>query len=200
MPVLTPREFANRWGTRLVAAPNAGQFPGSAADFLSQAGLPRAFTFAHPEIPLQGSFDRLGKDIEILSNEPFVGPEAPRTWAAFLVIGEHYFDNGSALYCVEKDSGQVFLVDVELDEPFQFLNTSIPAFATCLEATADWTAQWSIHGDWLSAIDSLRTTLTQIDSMAFSARESAPTRLAFWPMLLDEMRRQPPGTVGLLRT
>jgi len=175
---LTPREFSEAWGVqglvRLPAGWTLPAIPPEAARFLQEAGLPAHFVLAHPTLPSEISFTRISRGLTPLLAEPTVGPELPKAWSPYLVLGDEDFDNGGAWYCIHRDTGHVVRIDPEMDDSLSLVNTSIPRFAAAMLIATTWSA--GIHASsstpWHVVVSRLEASLRALDPSAFDAENS----------------------------
>jgi hypothetical protein len=121
---LSPDEFARAWGdnalVRLPPGAAAIGIPKSSRDFLKRAGLPALVHYFLGSTDAKMTFLRLKDGLTPVSEEKTVGPPLPRTWSSYWILGDEFFCNGSAWWCVCESSGHVCRVDIELSEPVQF--------------------------------------------------------------------------------
>lgn len=166
---LTPHEFAQAWGAeRLVRlCPDMLTLPGvstEAVGYLVEAGLPRHFVVAHPTLPTRISFGRLARGLTPLVAEPQVGPGVPPEWSPYVIVGDEQFDNGSAWYCIDRDTGHVVRVDPELDRPASLVNTTLPRFAMAMLLSISWSANVrALSPSWDAAVQLLAGLLSAQD-------------------------------------
>jgi hypothetical protein len=156
-----------------------------ACEFLETWGLPTHLTFRHPELPSTLSFARLVDGLQ-----PFDPP--------YLVLGLETFDNGSALWCLDSETGYVYRIDVELEIPTRLVNTSVGALAGSLSAAFSWSNSVDVmrgNSDGPPrTLEVLEATLHDIDGAALSDPET------YWPWLLAEWRLTPAFRVVAGRT
>jgi SUKH-4 immunity protein len=195
--IATPSEFSGAWGrTSLVrlAADVPVHLPPDAAEFLVQSGLPARVLFAHPRLPSMVSFERLAEGLRSILHEPMNGVPLPTTWSPYLVLGEEVFESGGALFCLDQSSGHVVRIDPEVEAPLSLVNTSVPRFATALLVATTWSASAPpIAAAWRKAIAELGAVLRGVDPEAFNGGE------AFWPMIVDSLGSEEPGTFRIAR-
>jgi hypothetical protein len=189
---LTPAEFADEWGAyALVRTPNAlpnPPIPTDAFGFLVEAGLPALIHVLPDYIDTKITFCRLESGLSPVTNERTVGPPLPSDWSIYWVIGDEFFCNGSAFWCIDQRDGQIVRIDIELDDPIDFVNSSVECLARTLVAATKWSAQ----DDRKSAesprgVGQLEFELNLIDPRAINSRDS------FWLPILNFVRDEKPS-------
>jgi hypothetical protein len=195
---LTPREFSEAWGVHgLVRLPAEGALPvipADAARFLVEAGLPAHFVLAHPTLPSEVAFTRLSRGLTPLLAEPTVGPELPKEWSPYLVLGDEEFDNGGAWYCIHQDAGHVVRIDPERDDSVSLVNTTVPRFATAMLMATSWSAglRASSSTPWHAVVSRLEASLRALDPSAFDAESSR------WRTVVRGVADEEPGAFRIL--
>jgi hypothetical protein len=179
---LSPDEFAHAWGEDALVRLSADaamtlQVPDHSRNFLARAGLPVLLHYFLGSTDAKISFLRLDAGVTPVSEEKTVGPPLPRSWSSYQVLGDEFFCNGSAWWCVHEPSGNVCRVDIELDEPVELANTSVEHFASALLAAWKWSHRYS--GRMISELDRLRDELRALDPHAMAEPRS------FWPSWLN---------------
>jgi hypothetical protein len=161
---------------------------GDVRAFLSEAGLPAVWrcNFGSEGIV---TFCRLAQGLASMAEESFVGPPLPLAYGDWYVLGDEYFMNGSALWCVHFWSGEVARIDVQLREPVEWAHSSVPGFAAALLATVRWAADRD-PGPWPPRLDALASDLDAADPGCASK--------GFWAHWLDWAREEEPE-VGAFR-
>jgi hypothetical protein len=102
-------------------------------------------------------------------------------------LGDEFFCNGSAWWCVHERTGQVDRIDIELSQPIQFANNSVAHFASALRAALAWSDRLGGSAEeWPSAVDQFKRELAMLDPDGMSSRRN------FWPMHLEFIREEGP--------
>lgn len=182
------------WGAdRLIyAGASSRQLPPTARDFLTSYGLPRVFIFEHEnasEISFLPIANKLLAYNKVIRWGDFSDREQDRTWRHQLVIGEEEFCNGHASFCIHRIDETITRIDCELDEPEEFVNSTVPQFAESLLLAALWSgANCQDEIWWRTSLAELAHALELKDPDAFDGRKS------FWPTLIDHIKDQSPGS------
>jgi hypothetical protein len=179
---MTAESFAMAWGAdSLIRLPAkaASALPLADGDFLVRAGLPALVRYS---FGAGGNitFCRLSTGLAPLLSEKFVGPALPREWATYSVLGDEFFCNGSALWCIHRPTGRVDRIDVEIEPPVEFANSSVMQFAGALFAATEWSATRNTASDWQSEVGKLQTVLAELDPPCMGTGRSF-----FWSSYLD---------------
>src|SRR5687768_4829062 len=193
--LIEPEDWKREWGADnlVFATEHCHCLPGTALSFLSSYGLPRRIIF---ENPLDGDWEaRIERDYAIaisseISFEPLLSPldrynagikwgdfydqELDKAWSEQIVIGEEEFSNGSASYCIHQLSETITRIDVELEEPETFVNSSLPQYGESLLLAVRWSK--AIHqaglGNWQTSLNELADALRAVDAVAFQRNDS----------------------------
>jgi SUKH-4 immunity protein len=189
--LLTAQEFARAWGSdQLIRLPSSlptPPVPDEAREFLSDAGLPALIRVLSDSTASRITFCRLAQGVSPVLGEETVGPSLPLEWSAYWILGDDFFCNGSAWWCIDARTGSVNRIDIELPQPIEFVNSSVAHFASTLVAVSNWCEQCSQSPiEWNSRADQLNCELAVIDSRAMERNRS------FWPALLDFIRHEGP--------
>ncbi len=178
------------WGAdRLIyAGACSRQLPPIARDFLTSHGLPRVMIFEDNDA-VEVSFHHLANKLvaynKMIRWGESIDRELDRSWMHQLVIGEDR--HGS--YCVHRINEIVTRIDVELSEPEEFVNSSVPQFAESLLLAVLWSgANCQDEAWWRTSLAELAHALELNDPKAFDGRKS------FWPTLIEHIKDQPPGS------
>jgi hypothetical protein len=187
--MLTPAEFSATWGKEaLVRMPQSsivGEIPSAASQFLVEAGLPAFLRFFDASNLAKVTFNRLQSGITPVLNEKTVGPPLPSDWSVYMTLGDEFFCNGAAWWCLHKDSGHVVRIDIEVDaRPIEFANTSVAHFASALMTALRWSESCN-HKEWMSALDRLQQALAAVDPPSMQSDRH------FWPSILQFLRDEP---------
>jgi hypothetical protein len=135
------------------------------------------------------TFCRLAEGLFPVLAEKTVGPPLPREWGEYFILGDEFFCNGSAWWCVHRPTGRVDRIDIEIEPPVEFANSSVGQFAAALLMGTEWSASRSTAAeDWLAEVGRLRATLAGLDPPCMGAGRSF-----FWPSYLDYLADEGPG-------
>jgi hypothetical protein len=189
--VLTPEDFARAWGADgLVQPPPASvpmAIPSDARAFLVRAGLPALIRYFGGATECKITFCRLPSRLSPVLAEQTVGPPLPREWSVYWVLGDEFFCNGAAWWCIHERSGRVDRIDIELAEPIEFANSSVAHFASAVLAALDWSSGPNrLAAQWPSEVDRLKRQLAVIDPAGMESGRN------FWPAYLDYLREEGP--------
>jgi hypothetical protein len=179
---LSPDEFALAWGNAALVRVPAGvgaaaTIPPDAREFLVQAGLPALVHYFPGSTDAKMTFSRLASGLTRASDEPTVGPPLRPEWSAYWVLGDEFFCNGSAWWCIREGPGHVCRADIELSDPVSFANSSVGHFASALLAACAWSDRYADQR--VSKIDNLREELRSLDPPSIAEERN------FWPNWLD---------------
>jgi hypothetical protein len=182
--LLTPDEFAIGWGAgdlvRWDDAAPAGAIPDEARRFLGRVGLPALIRYSEGPRVAKITFCRLGAGPTPVLSEPIVGGPLAAEWSRYRILGDEFFCNGAAWWCIDERSGSVERIDIELGEPIAFANSSVAHFASCALAAVRGSGRWSQRAaEWPSQVAELKRTLAEIDPAAMASDRN------FWPHCLD---------------
>jgi hypothetical protein len=189
--LLTPEDFARAWGSDALIQPTAASMPRSipsdARNFLVRAGLPALIRYFGGSTDCKITFCRLASGLSPILAEKTVGPRLPPEWAVYWILGEEFFCNGSAWWCIHERMGQVYRIDIELAQPIEFANSSVAHFASAILAALLWSSRISRSAEeWPPEVDRFKRELTAIDSASMESRRN------FWPVYLDFIREEGP--------
>jgi hypothetical protein len=178
---LTPEDFAHAWGTDALVKPPAASMPkpipSEARAFLVRAGLPALIRYFGGSTECRITFCRLASGPSPVLAEKTVGPPLPRKWAVYWVLGDEFFCNGSAWWCIHERTGQVDRIDIELARPIEFANSSVAHFASAVLAPLSWSRRLSRSAEeWPSEVDQFKRELAMIDLASMESRRN------FWPV------------------
>jgi hypothetical protein len=190
MPV-TPEEFARVWGAdALVRMPSSlatAPIPSDARNFLVQFGLPALIRYFGGSTDGKITFCRLESGISPALSEKTVGPPLPSDWSVYWVLGDEFFCNGAAWWCIHEKTGQVDRIDIELDPPIEFANSSVVHFASAILAASLWSDSCSRSADeWPSEVDRFKRELAALDPASMGSDRN------FWPVYLNFIRDEGP--------
>jgi hypothetical protein len=112
----------------------------------------------------------------------------------YWVLGDEFFCNGTALWCLRRDNGRVVRIDYELADPIELVNTSVGRFASALWAAVMW-SEASNRGaaSWPREVDQLEAAIGALDPECLAAHRS------FWRAILDFERAEGPTVAGFKR-
>jgi hypothetical protein len=192
--LLTPADFRLAWGADgLVRLQRDRVVPGMSDDathFLVGSGLPALTSYFEGDNEQKITFCRLGLGLSPILQERIVGGPLPADWSVYWVIGDEFFCNGSAWWCLHK-AGHVVRIDIELTEPIELANSSVADFATALWAAVTWSQVCDRSPAlWPSQVDRLRDELISLDAPGMRSEHS------FWPRYLAFIRNEPPASSG----
>jgi hypothetical protein len=193
---LPAAEFARLWGAESLVRLPAGVAlpPGAAGDFLTQAGLPALVSCFEDESESKITFCRLAAGLATLAGEPSVGPPTPIDRAAFYVLGDEFFCNGSAWWCLHREHGYVARIDIGLREPVALVNTGVAELASSLFAAVCWSEHCTrTETDWVKEVDRLQQILKLIDAAAFGYTNN------FWQAYLLYIAGENPARSGFVK-
>jgi hypothetical protein len=189
--VLTPEEFAGAWGSDALVRPAAASVPGAlpsdARAFLVRAGLPALIRYFGGSTPCNMTFCRLASGLSRVLAERTVGPSPPREWAVHWVLGDEFFCNGSAWWCIHERTGQVDRIDIELAQPIKFANSSVAHFASAVLGAMLWSNRPGRSAEkWPSEVDQFKRELAVLDPPSMECHRN------FWPVYLSFIREEGP--------
>jgi hypothetical protein len=184
--LLSPKQFTDAWGAdALVRLPYPGPqpIPDSGREFLTQAGLPALVRFTCGSTNAVITFCRLAHGLSPVLGEKTVGPALPQDWAAYWILGDEFFCNGSAWWCIDERTGRIDRIDVELAQPVEFANSSVAHFAWVAHAVLSWSNRLNRSGnEWSAKVDEIERELMVIDQACMGSRQN------FWPVFFDCLR------------
>ena len=187
--LLSPEEFARAWGVdALVRLPSlaGAPIPRDSREFLLQAGLPALIRYFWSGEGLI-TFCRLASGLAPVLGEKYVGPPLPSEWWVYWVIGDEFFCNGAAWWCVHGPTGRMDRIDIELKPPIEFANSTVAHFASAVLAALLWAAQCSrAVEEWPSEVDRLKRELAELDPPCMELDQN------YWPAYLDFIRSEGP--------
>jgi hypothetical protein len=188
---MTPEEFARAWGSDALVQPSAASVPSSilsgARDFLVWAGLPALIRYFGGLTECRITFCRLSSGLSPVLAEETVGPPLPREWSVYWVLGDEFFCNGEAWWCIHERTGQIDRIDIELAQPIEFVNSSVAHFASALLAALEWSSRISRSAEeWPSEVDEFKRKLAVNDPASMESRRN------FWPVYLNFIREEGP--------
>lgn len=189
--LLSPKEFASAWGAdALVRLPSplaTAPIPSDARQFLVQAGLPALIRYFPGSTGGKITFCRLAAGLSPVLGEETVGPPLPPEWSVYWILGDEFFCNGSAWWCVHERTGRVERIDIELDRPIEFANSSVAHFASAVLAASLWSdRRGRAAAEWPSDVDQFERELAALDAASMESDRN------FWPVYLDFMRDEGP--------
>jgi SUKH-4 immunity protein len=188
----TPEELERAWGVDSLVKlpPHLAAVPLSVdtLQFLLRPGLPTFIRFFPGYTEGLMTFCRLASGPAQLLAEKTVGPPLPQKWSVYWIIGDEFFCNGSAWWCVHAPTGRVDRIDIEIEhQPISFVNTSVAHFASALLAIWFWSAHSGrIVDRWPSEIENLKRELAVLDPPCMQSDKN------FWPVHLDFLGSEGP--------
>ena len=170
---LTPEDFARAWSAGAVqplAASLPGPIPSDARVFLMRAGLPALIRYFGGSTECKITFCRLASGLSPVSSDRRAPP--PREWSVYWVLGDEFFCNGSAWWCIHACTGQIVRIDIELAQPIEFANSGAAHFATAVLAAVVWSSRPSRSPEeWPSEVDQFKRELGSIDPASTESRQ-----------------------------
>jgi hypothetical protein len=193
--LISPEEFARaRGANNLVQMPplTDAPVPNDSGEFLVRAGLPALIRYTPGATDAVITFCRLASGLAPLLGEKTVGPPLPSEWSDYWIIGDEFFCNGAAWWCVHGPTGRVDRIDIEIDPPVEFANSSVVHFASALHAALVWSAKGSrLVADRPAEVDRLKSELAELDPNCMQSNRN------FWPVYLDFIRDEGPQLTPL---
>jgi hypothetical protein len=194
--LLTPPKFANAWGpdtlVRLPSTVTSIPIPLCSYEFLADAGLPALIRFLGGSTEVKITFCRLASGLSPVLSEETVGPPLPSEWSVYWVLGDQFFCNGSAWWCINERLGHIERIDIELDRPIQFANSSVAHFASAMLGAVSWSVNCDRSEEgWPSAVDCFKQELEMLDLASMDSDRD------FWPTYLDFIRGEGPGPCAI---
>ncbi|MDB5340433.1 MAG: hypothetical protein JWN70_6052 [Planctomycetaceae bacterium] len=188
--LLTPIDFASDWGVsdlvRLQMVADPADLPASELTFLATTGLPALIRYSPGVSEAVVTFCRLRRGVTKAIDEPIVGGPLSSEWDHYWVIGDEYFCNGSAWWCINAVTGTLERIDIELDHPILFVNTSIRHFASALVVALNCVSHGDTVEEWRSRLAHLEAKLVELDPQIVIHSRS------FWRSYLDFIRDEQP--------
>ncbi|HEV3418502.1 MAG TPA: SUKH-4 family immunity protein [Pirellulales bacterium] len=165
--MFSPETFAAAWGSealvRLSSENTTNSIPASAREFLSRAGLPALITYVEDEPLFKITFCRLEAGLTPVLMEKYHGT-LPGDWNCYWVLGDEYFSNGAAWWCIDQRDGRILRIDIELAEPIMLANASVAHFTSALLVAVSWSAQQDCNGlHRPDAVNQLERQLNELD-------------------------------------
>jgi SUKH-4 immunity protein len=188
---LTADKIARAWGddalVRLPTALATAPIPSDAREFLVQAGLPALVRYFGGSTEVKATFCRLAMGLSPVLGEKTGGPPLPPEWSVYWILGDEFFCNGSAWWCIHEQTGHVNRIDIELNQPIKFANSSVAHFASAVLAASSWSDRCSRSAEnWPSEVDRLKRELADLDSSSMESDRN------YWPVYLDFIRDEDP--------
>src|SRR5271166_533796 len=154
----SPEKFEHAWGAdRVVRLPTlapTAPVPKNDREFLLRAGLPGLIRYFPGSTEGVITFCRLASGMAPILHEKTVGPPLPCEWSVYWIVGDEFFCNGAAWWCVHGPTGRVDRIDIEIEPPIQFANSSVAHFASAVLAASLWSDECSRLAEaWPSEID-----------------------------------------------
>ncbi len=189
--LISPEEFERSWGSdklvRLSAQFVAALVSERDREFLKRAGLPAMIRYFAGATDGLITFCRLASGLKPLLSQETVGPALPLEWSIYSIMGDEFFCNGTAWWCIHGALGHVERIDIEIEQPIEFVNSSVGHFASALLAASMWSGSGSPKKqDWPCDVDRLMAELAEIDPPSMQSRRN------FWPMWLNFIRDEGP--------
>jgi hypothetical protein len=190
--LLTPSEFNRAWGpgnlVRLPSEAAISPIPTEASAFLIQAGLPALIRQFSGSTEEKITFCRLASRLSPVLSEKTVGPQLPDDWSVYWVLGDEFFCNGAAWWSIHQENRSIYRIDIEIDPPIEFANTSIAHFASALLAASVWFEKTSRSPEkWPAELDEFWCELESLDPPSMASGKN------YWPMYLNFIRDEGPN-------
>jgi hypothetical protein len=187
----SPEQFERAWGAdglvRLPPLLATAPIPKEDCEFLVRVGLPALIRYFPGSSDGVITFCRLASGLAPVLGEKTVGPALPPEWSVYWILGDEFFCNGAAWWCVHGSTGRVDRIDIEIEPPIEFANSSVAHFASAILAASLWSAQCSgAVEEWPSQVDRLKRELTELDPPCMGSGRS------FWLVYLDFIRSEGP--------
>jgi len=175
-----------RLPSRLATEP----IPNEAREFLVRAGLPALVRYYEGPNEANITFCRLASGLSPVLGEKTVGPPLPPKWSVYWILGDEFFCNGAAWWCLHQRTGHVVRMDIGMDPPVDFANSSVAHFASAVLAASLWGKQRRPSDDeWPSGVDRLKRELKVLDPPSMRAAGN------FWPNYLEYIRQEGPQRI-----
>lgn len=192
MKALSPEGFERAWGAEgLVRLPDLSAtalVPNDNRTFLVRAGLPALIRPFPCSTEAVITFCRLASGLSPILEEKTVGPPLPGEWSVYWILGDEFFCNGAAWWCVHGSTGRVVRIDIEIEPPIEFANSSVAHFASAILAAWLWSSRCHRAAeDWTSEVDRLKRDLTELDPPSMDLEGN------YWPMCLNFIRSEGPN-------
>jgi len=194
--ILTASAFAAAWGEdSLVRLPDANKsIPAKCGEFLLRAGLPALVRCHEASNESKITFCRLSRGLSSVIDEKTVGTPLPSSWSRYLVAGDEFFCNGAAWWCIHQANGSIVRIDIELDDPVEFVNTSVAHFAAAISMAVGWSAKCRRTAqEWTREVDQLVNAIRTLDPPALKSRR------CFWLRFLEFIREEDPSESGFVK-
>src|SRR4051812_33728863 len=177
--LISPEEFAHVWGAdTLVRVPEAthATIPQAALRFLAKAGLPALIRLFSGSTESKITFGRLALGLSRVTAEQTIGPPLSPEWSAYWILGDEFFCNGSAWWCADEQTGAVCRIDIELQHPISFANSSVAHFGAALILASSWSNRWVPSSTrWIDDVECFAQELQALDPA------SMQDEVSFWP-------------------
>jgi hypothetical protein len=138
-PLLTPSDFAKRWGSGLqpVTFRPKPYLPSDSSRFYRDTGFPSCFRIKfYRELKFQTECVPLSIVWQQIQGDEW---KMPHSWNAFWKIGDAEFGQATAWLCIEELTGRIVTVDPEVaDNPVLHLSSSPIKLAACMLLYKEW--------------------------------------------------------------
>jgi hypothetical protein len=188
-------EWNHVFGDNLVAdVAGVERLPDDARAFIRTYSLPKRVIFEWQSSSFEISFDALASCAPlntIVGWGDFFDAALDQKWSQYFVIATESFSNGAAYYCVNSVDAGVRRIDVELEDPETFVNSSVEQFAHSLLRVVQWSSSNSAKKsvDWTTSVVTLEKELAGIDALALNSTER------FWPAFIEQVRASEPTSL-----
>jgi hypothetical protein len=184
--VTDPDQWKRLWGAyRMISAgPTVNELPETARQFIQTYGLPRRVWLQWWGTGIEGTSE--------ISFEPLCRP-AELDPSQRILIANEWWSNGSAELAMGRTTGEIIRIDVELDEPESFVNSSVEQLARSLLAGVQWSAgsRADPSADWNVSLSAWATAIAGLDAVAFERPRG------FWPALIEYAKERGPGCLTI---
>jgi hypothetical protein len=111
----------------------------------------------------------------------------PAEWSVYWILGDEFFCNGAAWWCIHERTGHSHRIDIELNPPIEFANSSVAHFASAILAASRWAQQHrSSADDWPCRVERFKRELEALDPASTESDRN------FWPVCLNFIRDEGP--------
>jgi hypothetical protein len=132
------------------------------------------------------TFCRLESGISTLLEEPLHSTLSSE-WSVYFVLGDDFFCNGSAFWCLHQLTGGIYRIDIELSPPVEFVNSSLTHFASAILAGESFSHDMNDGVErWNTELDFFQRSLGAFDPICLQSPQN------FWPRYLSFLRGEGP--------
>ncbi len=174
--LLSAEQFADVWGRDRLCRFGGSVRPGFSEttwEYL-RVGLPCEFSILCCQI----SFCALESDLIRLVDLDFGSEQTPYELADYWIIGLDDFDVSYAEICIDNATEELWRFDVELDQMFMLINTSMAHYVSCLIALKNWVERLKEdNSNWMTELNRLVAEWQAIDPEVWQVETN------YWEML-----------------